>query len=375
MASEIITLALKSILRNAKDVEVFLAANPGKTDEQLLAAALALKNEKSVVRRKQKELVEKKQSQELRKKVALGSWDEMLFIARALVLCGLPYKRTKDREVIKTARLGNGDKLRVTFKASKSGVDLPFGKDRALLAWITTCAKKQGNARVKFESTAEFIRAFGLSDSGTHYKAFRDSLDRLKGFSCYIEVDNGEKEASHHESVIKDAVVPSRSDARRELSGEVRLLAEKDHSGYYLELDPSFYQELVDHSVPLPLDLMKKYGNNPIAWDFIQLISYRTAAAKTTSRIPLDTLVSMLGSSDSNIWRLRATLESILEELKEIWPEMNARFEGKRKNTLFVIGPPLNGHTLVPRKAKASIGITKMEALDPEVIDVDQEED
>lgn len=350
MVSDVLHQVLFSILKSKKAVDAFLAANPGKTQEQLLSSAIDVKNARTLVRRKTRESAKEVEKVDLAKRARFGNWEEVLFIARAVVLCGLPYRRTKNRELVKTARLGNGDRITVTFKASKEGVDLPFGKDRALLAWITTCAKKQGGRRVQFDTTAEFIRAFGLADSGTHYKAFRESLDRLKGFSCYIEVADGSKEGSLHESVIKKAVIPTRKDARKELAGEVRLLSESSGGDYYLELDESFYQELVEHSVPLPLDLMRRYGNNPVAWDFIQFVSYRSAAAKTTSRIPLEPFFAMLGSVDSNPWRLRSSLETVLKELREIWPEVNARFEGKASKTVFLIGPPENNHTLVPRK-------------------------
>ncbi len=65
---------------------------------------------------------------------ALG--DEVISLAQALILCTLPYRPTEERQVVRSARLSDGSTLRVTFTAGITGVELAFGNDRQLRAWL-----------------------------------------------------------------------------------------------------------------------------------------------------------------------------------------------------------------------------------------------
>jgi hypothetical protein len=41
--------------------------------------------------------------------------EEIIKLAQALILCTLPYRPTKERQIVRTARLSDGSKLTVTF--------------------------------------------------------------------------------------------------------------------------------------------------------------------------------------------------------------------------------------------------------------------
>jgi hypothetical protein len=62
--------------------------------------------------------------------------DEVIKIAQAMLLCTLPYSATKENHITRTARLGDGSTLTVTFSTGIPDVPLPFGSDRKLLAWV-----------------------------------------------------------------------------------------------------------------------------------------------------------------------------------------------------------------------------------------------
>ena len=61
---------------------------------------------------------------------------EYIKLAQAMLMCGLPYSQTSERQVSRRARLGDGSYLDVTFSALLRGVALPYGADRKLLAWL-----------------------------------------------------------------------------------------------------------------------------------------------------------------------------------------------------------------------------------------------
>ncbi len=62
--------------------------------------------------------------------------DEVIKMAQALILCTLPYRPTAERQVVRSARLSDGSTLRVTFTAGINGIDMAFGNDRHLMAWL-----------------------------------------------------------------------------------------------------------------------------------------------------------------------------------------------------------------------------------------------
>jgi len=58
----------------------------------------------------------------------------------------------------------------VFFSTTEPGVPIPFGADRALLAWITTLTYDSGF--VTFSNLTDFFDAFQLARSGVQYQRF-----------------------------------------------------------------------------------------------------------------------------------------------------------------------------------------------------------
>jgi hypothetical protein len=267
-------------------------------------------------------------------------------VARALVLCGLPYKRTDKPFLTKRARLAKDIFMTVTFQSNKAGVPLPFGQDRVLLGWLQTMAKRQRSPIVRFDSALSYFKAFGIHGTGKDYTRFRDAMERLSKFSILVEISGTGQEAGSKDNVIRRWYMPTRQDVRDERTGQVELpgLQSSKQSRYFIEFDDSFFNELLNEAVPVPLEVMRNYADDPISWDFIQFVAYRCKSAKRMSRIPWESLLEMLGSTDRNHSRLRSKLAKVLGNLGEIWPGMNATFEGKE----LVVGPVKDGISLAP---------------------------
>ncbi len=147
-------------------------------------------------------MVQNKELKTLHHKAVDQDWKELLIAARTMVLCGLPYRKTDKKTIVKTSRLGSGQTLRVTY-AAQGNYPLPFSKDRAVLAVITTAASRKNSPRVRFDRVMAFFDTFGLTDSGTNFKNLGNSINRLKSFSCYISIDDGTYEQSNNGVVVK----------------------------------------------------------------------------------------------------------------------------------------------------------------------------
>jgi hypothetical protein len=102
----------------------------------------------------------------------LGRRYDHLVQAKALLLCGLPYRSTGQRAVVRQARLGRRSYVSVLFSALDPRQPLPFGADRALLGWIQTLAL-QGRPTVRFDRLSCVFRPKATTDSSL--KATTDS--------------------------------------------------------------------------------------------------------------------------------------------------------------------------------------------------------
>jgi len=250
---------------------------------------------------------------------------EILLQAKALVLCGLPYKRTDKRSVTRKARLGPGSSIAVTFTAIGENGILPYGADRALLGWIQTRAYNSGF--VEYRSLREFFTDFGLNDSGANYQRFKARTERLMTLAISVEATAPNEKGIMNLLAVKRAFFPKGTkEARRRLkdeqAGQLLILPER----YGFQLDPDFWEYFRANPVPLPLPLMRLFHSRPKGWDLAQFLLYRCYAARSQSVIPWQSFHDQLGSEDANRKQLKRTLIRYLDEIKTVYPNLPARF-------------------------------------------------
>lgn len=339
--------ALRTVLGSVAKAEKLLAAHPQASRQELLDLAVQQKEAEQEQRKAERRLARlKPEPADLANRLGKGELRDLIYVARALVLCGLPYKRTDKTYLTKRARLAKDVYMTVTFQANKEGVSLPFGQDRVLLGWLQTLAKKQRSPVVRFDSALQYFKAFNIHGTGKDYTRFREAMERLSKFSILVEITGTGEEAGSKDSIIRRWYMPTRQDVRDERAGLVELpgLQTAKQNRYFIEFDDAFFHELLNEAVPVPLEVMRQYADDPMAWDFIQFVAYRCKSAKRVSRIPWPSLMEMLGSADTNHSRLRAKLGKVLDELSSFWSGMNAHFSGKE----LVVGPIKDGISLAP---------------------------
>ena len=278
-----------------------------------------------------------------------GEEQELLVAAQALILCGLPYKPLMDengRPVThykRTARTPRGT-ISLTVAAADPDIPLPYGKDRAALAWLQTKAKRQGNPKVEWSSASEYFTTFGLNNSGRTYKQFRDTWRRLGNVVFTIEISNDSGGSKGRLiPLLEEWDLPSAKDLRTEAKGQ-RTLPGLQHS---VTLSPTLWKHLQAGAIPLRLEIMRHFQDEPKGWDFVALICYESwlcerskkAGYNSVERISWKELALQIGTTDLDTRRLRSTLRTILNKLKTIWPECRADLE---RGGDLVIKPPIN---------------------------------
>jgi hypothetical protein len=321
-----------------------------------------------------------------------GKLSDIWQVAQALIICGLPYDEPHTPHWERTARLGDGSIMTVTFSSTKAGVSLPFGQDRGPLYYLinkaiatyrqldatlprdmdpAARAAKLDSARfVEWEAATEYLTKMGKGSSGKDYKILVDRMKRIR--SCAISVIRTSQ--TGEESKILPIVRTSRlpiwaldpgqkqrrgeavKEAKQQLSTEAgsnirsfTASAEKERYGF--EMAPDFFSDFVQHHVPVPLEIIRVLLRRPRHLDLFTFLCWRGFAARSTSLIPMSELLRQIGSTDSNSSRLAAQVQEVIDITRNLgWKELNAEmtFDGSGRRVL-KIGPPANNiHFLRP---------------------------
>jgi hypothetical protein len=263
----------------------------------------------------------------------------LLITAQALILCGLPYKPVEGHKYQRQARTAQGI-VRLTVTALDSPeTPLPFGKDRVTLAWLTTKAMQTGQPVVEWKSASEFFDLFHLDKGGKGYRLFWESWKRLAKAAFVIETITKGHDAGRVAPILEQWDLPTLHALRDEEKGLVLLPGMR----YGVELGHSLWAHLKAHPVPLPLEVMREFQDEPKAWDFAAYLSWRSYLCQhsdSVARIAWRDLIQQLGSEDTNHKRLRKSLKAILRRLHLVWPELRAGF---MPSGVLEIRPPLRG--------------------------------
>lgn len=248
---------------------------------------------------------------------------DLLIQAKALVLCSLPWKPIPEDRLPLEGKIGD-QTIHVTFTATHPDYPLPFGADRAVLAWISTLAYQHGH--VEFDTLRGFFDTFRIPDCGTNYTRFKARIDRLSHLAINIHTTAGAVYVENAPPVARAIYPTTPKEARRMLvdedQGQQLLIPQR----YGFQLGREFHQYLRSNPVPLPLELMRLFHAEPKAWDFTQLVLWRCYAAKRPSVVPWKALIEQLGSQDKDEKQLKRSLVKILDRLRVVYPDFPACF-------------------------------------------------
>jgi hypothetical protein len=254
----------------------------------------------------------------------------LLLAAKALVFCGFPLQPTPLTTLTRRAQLGADTYLTVYFSTTEPGVPIPYGADRALLAWITTLTYDTGF--VTFTSLTDFFEAFQLARSGVQYQRFEQRLKRLLSLSLSVILKTPTGIVQLNMRPLQKAYTPRDGFEARQLlaaennSRQLSLLP-SDLKRYGIVLDPAFHEYLRNNPVALPLPLMRRFHSRPLFWDAAAYLLYRCWSARTRSRITWQQVRRQLASIDQHDRRLASSLNRVAEEIRRDYPEFPAFVE------------------------------------------------
>ena len=245
---------------------------------------------------------------------------DMGFMARLLALCSLPRTNPGDRLQYKRQ---NGPFT--LYMIAGGGNKLPFGNiPRLLIAWICTEAvRTQCCELVLGKSLSEFMRKLGIQDDSGSPRGdrtrLRNQMKRL--FHCQIELIY---EHEHGERFIASRIAD-----RGELWWDPKRPNERMLWESKLYLGEPFFNEIINHPVPLDMNTLKALKRSSLGLDWYMWLAYRTFSLKRPLRLSWRQLYRQFGAdpakaSDKNtVNRFRTHALRELVKIKLAWPDLN----------------------------------------------------
>ena len=241
------------------------------------------------------------------------------FMARLMMLCSLPRTDPGDRTQYKRV---NGPYTLIMTAVGQTG--LPFGNlSRLLLAWVCTEAvRTQSRELFLGASLSGFMCRLGMAPIGGGSRGdrtrLRDQIRRL--FNAHIQLAYEDKQVS--------ASVNSPVASRTGFWWNERRPGERLGWESKVELGEKFFQEIIQHSVPLDLNILKALKRSSLGIDFYLWLTYRTFTLERPFRLSWARLYHQFGVAPAKVGDKRtvdAFRTDSLRELKKIqtaWPEL-----------------------------------------------------
>mgnify|MGYP003586892127 CR=1 FL=1 len=209
------------------------------------------------------------------------------FMARTLVQATLPHSKPEGLFFERK----NGSVSVVIIGHPYAG--LPYGSlPRLLMAWMTTEAVKTKEPTLVLGNTlSDFMEQLGLMPTGGRWGSItrlREQMKRLfsSSISCVYDQPKEQKWAEVGFRLVNEAKLwwnPNQPEQAGLWESQITL-------------SPDFFQEIIDHPVPIDLRALKTIKQSPMAIDIYCWLTHRMSYLKKPVKIPWDVLRLQFGA-------------------------------------------------------------------------------
>ena len=241
------------------------------------------------------------------------------FMGRLMALCSLP--RTNLGRQLQYKRV-NGPYTLIMTAVGQTG--LPFGNlPRLLLAWVSTEAvRTQSRELVLSSSLSGFMRRLGMAPIGGGSRGgrtrLRNQMKRL--FNAHIQLAYKDEQVS--------ASVNSPVASRTEFWWNERRPNEQGLWDSQIELGEKFFHEIIQHPVPLDLNILKALKRSSLGLDLYLWLTYRTFTLRHPLRLSWARLYRQFGAEPARandnrtVQDFRKGCLRELIKIKTAWPDL-----------------------------------------------------
>ena len=261
---------------------------------------------------------------------------DMGFMGRLLALCTLP--RTNPGNDQHQYTRVNGPYTLILSRTGK--YKLPYGSiARLLMAWISTEAvRTQSRELVLGDSLSEFMRTLGIYNSGGHPQTrLRNQMDRLFNASIRLVY-----ESEHGEQFVSSQIAD-----RGEFWWDHKRPDEPALFESRIELGEKFFEEIINHPVPLDMNILKALKRSALGLDLYLWLTYRTFYLDGPKRLSWPMLYRQFGvdpakaGDNVTVQKFRKNCLRELTKIKTAWPGLEYRIEhgsrGKKTGALVLL--------------------------------------
>lgn len=250
--------------------------------------------------------------------------DNVGYMARALVQACLPIREPKGSPLGWGRRSGDTVLyLQPGLVADTSVTDgmpkmvslgYPFGAlPRLYLAWLTTEVKRTKSREIYLGgSQLEFMRSLGITGkAGTDYRRLKEQLTRLWAARISIsshtkdEITGAVTDVKHHLSIVDSSTafwVPSDGSQVAGFESTIRL-------------SELFYNEIVDHPVPINMQTLRELSSSAMAMDVYIWLTYRLYSVRSPTKIYWEHLMAQFGSEVKDMSKFRQSFKMALAQV------------------------------------------------------------
>lgn len=226
------------------------------------------------------------------------------FMARAMVQATLPHRKVPGNEFERR----NGAFTLSLMAPAKIG--LPYGSvPRLLLSWLTTEAVRTQSRELELGDTlSAFMRELDMVPTGGRWGSIARLKDQTRRLFASTVSATYEGEDRHAEMGYRladksllwwDAQAPDQAALWRSS----------------VTLTEAFYQEIIEHPIPVDMRAIKALKKSPMALDIYCWLTYRSSYAKRPTTIPWGALAMQFGADYGRTRDFRA---AFLVELRKV---------------------------------------------------------
>lgn len=250
--------------------------------------------------------------------------DEVIKYAQIMILSALPYRPTKERQFVRTARLSDGSTLRITFTAGVNGIDMPFGNDQDCLVWLLNAAIKSDNPFVSIKNARQYFKDTGKKQTGGQTKDLAARLRRISGLFIGIERRGADDRQIVLLPVIERSNLPNNLRVHLDSEHDEQRSLATDNAPYGLHIDPRIFKDAKIHHAVIPQRLwiaLQGQKGGPQLRALLNFFLYRCYCAQSETIIPWAGLREQFPQDDSNPNRFKVNVKKAIAQMKIIWPQ------------------------------------------------------
>jgi hypothetical protein len=259
------------------------------------------------------------------------------FMARALVQATMPHSRPAENYFERT----NGAFTLTMMAPPKIG--LPYGNvPRLLLAWLTTEAvRTQARDLVLGDSLSGFMRQLGMVPTGGRW----GSITRLRAqsqrlFTSTISCLYQSKEAN------TEAEIGFRITDKHVLWWTPKSPDQPALFESVVTLSQPFFQEVIEHPVPIDLRALRTLSRSPLALDIYVWLTHRMSYLRRDTVIPWPALEAQFGADYARLVDFKIYFKAQLRNVLQVYPE--AKVEAAGQGLILRPSPPHVRRLVIP---------------------------